>query len=284
MRRSSTRTDDDCVVFSGPTVQLALAAARSACGPHVQVLRAVRVQVGLRGLLGQARFDVSVRRPVTTTVTVLPVQPPGEDPVLGALDELLEAADERERLAAGEQVDDTAWSWAQQQEVDRLLTELTARSGAQGRREQHPAPDVATHEVPPPGATAADGGAPEDALAEEAVVVPDQGLGSGWDRAELRRLGVPAAVLSRLPVEDPADDAGWRRALRAAIAAVVPAPARPDEQHPVVVSGHGLLGAVAVLRAGAEDGATPGTISYDGKRRTATPATLVEVLASCARS
>jgi len=267
-----SRTDPgDEAVFSGPTVQHALAAARAAHGPGVQVVRAVRRTPGLRGLLGRVRFEVAVRPPARTVSVVqgAPVPQratrtpsgPGVDPLRGALDGLLDAAEERERAVTGELVDDTAWTWAQQNDVGRLLEELTARSAP---ARAHPAPALAVHgELP-------------------AEVVPE--VGSGWDRDELRRLGVPAAVLSRLPVEDPPDDAGWRRALRAAIAATVPPAGRPGEHTAVVVSGYGLLGAVAVLRAGAEDGATPGTISHAGKRRTATPAALVEVLASCVRS
>lgn len=138
---------------------------------------------------------------------------------------------------------------------------------------RHPAPGLADHEA----AAATPGPSADPEAAEEQ-------MGTGWDREELRRLGVPAPLLSRLPVEDPSDDAGWRRALQTAIVATVPPPAQPDAQHPVVVSGHGLLGAVALLRAAIEEGATPGTISHEGRQRPATPAALVEVLAACARS
>lgn len=293
-------------MFTGPSVQRALAAARAAHGRDVQVLKAVRRTIGLRGLLGQASYEVVVRRRPPTAVTVLPSTTQaarGTDPVLGALDDLLLAADERERDAAGEPappadgvvrpgVDDSAWTWAQQQEVERLLEELAARSGTPGA---HPALDVTAHAPPPvalPGPVAQPASAGPHAAedSEQALHAADASAyspprsGTGWDRAELRRLGVPAGVLSRLPVEDPPDDEEWRRCLRRAIAAVVPAPGRPDEQHPVVVSGYGLLGAVEILRAGSEDAATPGTISWNGKRRAATPAAIVEVLASCARS
>lgn len=291
-------------MFTGPSVQRALAAARAAHGRDVQVLKAVRRTIGLRGLLGQASYEVVVRRRPATTVTVLPpaaaapVAARGTDPVLSALDDLLSAADERERDTTGDPtpsadgvvragIDDSAWTWAQQQEVERLLEELGARSGTPGA---HPALEMTAH-APAPAALPAPVAQPpaawpvaEDGEVEDALTYEPPRFGTGWDRAELRRLGVPAGVLSRLPVEDPPDDEEWRRCLRRAIAAVVPAPGRPDEQHPIVVSGYGLLGAVEILRAGSEDAATPGTISWNGKRRAATPAALVEVLASCARS
>jgi hypothetical protein len=273
-------------VFEAASVDLALRAARAAHGPDVQVVRALRVVAGVRGLLGQARYQVLVRPPVPVQVVVLPdteaaapapAEPvTGGDPLRSALDDLLDAADARERGAEAGPPDiveeDSGWSWAQQQEVDRLLADLDARVGTAAS--PHPALEMAAHETPPPLL-------PQD---DDEWAEVEDAPGSGWDRDELRRLGVPAAVLSRLPVEDPSDDAGWRRALQGAIEAVVPAPSKADAQHPVVVSGHGLLGVVAVLRAAVEDGLTPGTISFDGRRRPANPAALVDVLAAVVRS
>ncbi|MDP9407429.1 MAG: hypothetical protein M3P95_06075, partial [Actinomycetota bacterium] len=46
------------VLFSGPTLEGALAAARAAYGPRVRIVRAQRVRRGVRGLLGQVRYDV----------------------------------------------------------------------------------------------------------------------------------------------------------------------------------------------------------------------------------
>lgn len=327
----SARTDDDTEVFSGLTVDDALRAARTAYGPQVQVVRAMRVLAGVRGLLGQARYSVVVRRPPVTSVTVLrlpdaappaaPAAPPSGDAVSSALEDLLDAAEARERGPV-EPADDAGWSFGQQDEIAGLLAELGDRlTGAA----PHPAPDLAAHPeaAPWPGtrtrrtpgrrwlpeadelqAPPADDDRTVDGetvpptlsldevadAAYAAVPLPDAepgtapDLGPGWDRDELRRLGVPTAVLCRLPVEDPSDDAGWRRALVTAIASTVPPPAPPDALHPVVLSGHGLLGAIAVMRAALEDGVTPGTISWEGRTRPATPAALVDVLALRARS
>lgn len=260
--------------FTAATVELALAAARAEHGPGVQVVRALKVVSGVRGLLGQARYTVVVRRPlpvriqVETTVEVLPRE--DADPVRGALEDLLDAADAGERAAGP-----SDWQWSEPSEVDRLLAQLSRRGDAEAVR--HPALSVAEHDLPVDDS-------PADLGALLALPQHAEPPWTGWDRDELRRLGVPGPVLSRLPVEDPSDDAGWRRALVTAIAGTVPAPATADAQHPVVVSGHGLLGAVAVLQAAIEASATPGTISHDGRVRPATPAAIVDVLAACARS
>ena len=287
--RADAAAAEGTEVFEAASVDLALRAAREAHGPDVQVVRALRVVAGVRGLLGQARYQVLVRPPVPVEVTVLPTEPvapapagaayaDGGDPLRSALDELLDAAEERERGGPPDIVEeDTGWSWAQQQEVDRLLADLDARVGAE--TSPHPALEMAAHEAPLPAPATLDDLQDDDEWADL-----DDDPGSGWDRDELRRLGVPAAVLSHLPVEDPSDDAGWRRALQGAIAAVVPPPAKADAQHPVVLSGHGLLGVVALLRGAVEEGLTPGTISFDGRRRPANPAALVEVLAAVVRS
>ena len=283
------RADEDTETFSAASVDAALRAARAAHGAQVEIVRAMRVVAGVRGLLGQARYCVVVRPTPPTTTIVLPQEPAevSGDPVQVALDDLLDAAEEREREARQPVEQDLGWTWTQQHEVEHLLAELGDRLGPDAAR--HPAPAVAEHDEPAVSEVELDGDDDDGAVSGEAgpdpLMVPDApDLGPGWDRAELRRLGVPAAVLSRLPVEDPSDDAGWRRALVTAIASTVPAPAAPDAEHPVVVSGHGLLGAVAVMRAAVEDGATPGTLGHEGRHRPATPAAIVDVLAASARS
>ncbi len=101
---------------------------------------------------------------------------------------------------------------------------------------------------------------------------------TGWSRDALAALGVPPAVLAQLPATAPTDDLGWVVALTAAIAAVVPAPAAlATGEHPAVVHGHGVVGAVALLDAGSR-GLTPGTISHAGRTAAATPTELALVL------
>lgn len=308
------------VVFSGPTLEGALAAARTAYGPRVRIVRAQRVRRGVRGLLGQVRYDVHARLPGARPAAPAPDDrgptwpgtdrprprpAPGGDGLADALRDLVDAADSSERSVA-----EPSWSWNGEAEVGALLADVaTLRTARAERPSGHPALDLAAHaahaaHAAPAAAPAAPAapGAPlwRDLLADAVQpparpepprpaepVGPARPAPAGpalFDRNDLRGIGVPAAVLRRLPVEDPVDDGGWRRALQEAIEAVVPAPADPDDDHPVVVSGHGLAGVVAVLRAAVEDGAAPGTISHRGRRRQATPAALVEVLASCARS
>lgn len=311
------------VVFSGPTLEGALAAARAAYGPRVRIVRAQRVRRGVRGLLGQVRYDVHAVVPETTGTAAGAPAPPGRrahaarpaglaasvgaSPAGGvgladALRRLVDAADASEERSAAPEA---SWSWNGEAEVGALLEDVAALGGAErpDPRVEHPAPDLARHSSPgaSPKGVPADtvagswrnllvdaleptGAPPRRERARARPVSPAEPESVGWSRAELRSIGVPPAVLRRLPIEDPTDDAGWRRALQEAIAAVVPAPAEPDADHPVVVSGHGLAGVVAVLRAAVEDGAVPGMISFQGRRRQATPAALVEVLATCAGS
>lgn len=316
------------MIFAGPTLEGALAAARAAYGPRVKIVRAQRVRRGVRGLLGQVRYDVHARVPRTSgsVLSGTSIAPPptrsaraeagSEGPAPGlanALRDLVEAADERE----GASVARSAWSCTAEAEVGELLGDVAALGlAARGDLSSgHPVPDVALHGPAasrvasgpgvsrrvPESVTPRAGGAGwraalVDALDPVGAGEPHAGRvaafppapapvpSAGWDRAALRSIGVPPAVMRRLPVEDPVDDGGWRRALQEAIAAVVPAPAEPDADHPIVVSGHGLTGAIAVLRAAVEDGAVPGTIAGQGRCRPATPAALVEVLAGWARS
>ncbi|MDP9436202.1 MAG: hypothetical protein M3P93_13845, partial [Actinomycetota bacterium] len=99
----------------------------------------------------------------------------------------------------------------------------------------------------------------------------------GWSTENLVTVGVPAAVLEHLVTPPTPDDLGWLVALAGAITAVVPPPAEPDEAHPVVVSGHGLTGALAVLEA-ASRGTTPGTITHAGRTAPATATELALVV------
>lgn len=293
--------DSATEVFSGDTLDEALASARAAHGPQVRVVRAQRARQGFRGLLGRERYDVVVRLP-ETTVTVLSPEPAPRpepvrrprvrrreddgDPVHSAFADLLAAADESERAAPEE----PSWAWNGEEDVSALLHDLTAWSKKQLALEAgpHPAPELVASEGNTDRADRAHradrSGAPRREPAR-APARPRPPRRSGeWDRAHLRSLGVPHEILGRLPIEDPETDEEWRTALREAIAAAVPAPSSPDADHPFVVSGHGVPGAVAILRTAVRDGATPGMLTFEGRRRAAGPKVLVEVLASCVHS
>ena len=79
-------------VFTGDTLEEAMAAAVAGLGPDLTVRRARKVRAGVRGLLGRDRYEVLAvpaagrRRPL----------PRSADAVGSALDALLEAADEQE--------------------------------------------------------------------------------------------------------------------------------------------------------------------------------------------
>jgi hypothetical protein len=102
---------------------------------------------------------------------------------------------------------------------------------------------------------------------------------AGWSRVRLSRLGVPREVINKLPALDPIDDLGWLRALRIAIEAVV-RPAQPGASASAVVNGTGAASAMIILRAAAA-GATPGTLTMDGRTMPASPTELALAVRSC---
>ncbi len=185
-----------------------------------------------------------------------------------------------EPLVAGPPPEDEAWTpppsartLSPVPDEPPVRSRRSARDVAAPRRNRrstdapHPQPDVARHEeraVP----IAQERRAPEPA-AVPAPPAPSRARRSAapavgtWSKAALTRLGVPAAVLDDLDPPAPGDDLGWVVALTSAIAAAVPDPGEPDEKHPVVVSGHGLAGVVAMLDAGSR-GAAP---RHDHARR-----------------
>jgi hypothetical protein len=98
-----------------------------------------------------------------------------------------------------------------------------------------------------------------------------------WSKGALTRLGVPDGVLAELDPPPATDDIGWVVALTAAIAATVPEPGVPDEHNPVVVSGYGLPGVLAILDAGSR-GLRPGTVTTGGRTAPATATELALVV------
>jgi hypothetical protein len=157
---------------------------------------------------------------------------------------------------------------------------------------EHPDPAVAEHPVVvdldaappwppgdpatvPGGAEAGRDDAPPAQDAPEPATGPAAAQATGWSVARLQEVGVPSEVLAALPEDLPseADDLGWVGALAGAIAATVPGPAAADAEHPAVVDGHGVAGALAQLGAGVR-GVPPGTLTTAGRT---VPATAVEL-------
>lgn len=102
---------------------------------------------------------------------------------------------------------------------------------------------------------------------------------AGWSRVKLTRLGLPREVINKLPALDPVDDLGWLRALRIAIEAVLKS-TRPGADASAVVNGTGAGSAMIILRA-AVAGATPGTLTMDGRTMPASPTELALAVRSC---
>lgn len=98
-----------------------------------------------------------------------------------------------------------------------------------------------------------------------------------WNRATLRSLGVPHALLRRLPLDDPATSEQWELVLRELIEHSMSAPAPYTGSG--AVSGQGARGAAAVL-AGVEAGIPAGTVEINGVRFPATPSIVVLALRS----
>lgn len=269
--------DDEVVeVFSGDTLEEAMANAVAALGPELSVRRARKVRKGMQGLMGKDRFEV----------LALPAPRADGDALEDAFDALLSRAEEAEE--------------------ERVPARRTGESVAE--QHPHPAPLVAAHFTPPPTparstrrrpapAPATDPepdvvpvpvpraarSAPEPLLLEpepeRPAPAPRGKRGTGWSRTALQRLGVPKSVLQALPQDDPGDDLAWLTAVAAAIATVLPAPQAPGPACPLVVSGHGLAGALAMLKAAA-DGLVPGTLTTGDRTAPATPLELALVLRS----
>ena len=320
MLQPDASQDDEVVqVFTGDSLEQAMAYAVAALGPDLQVRRARKVRKGVAGLAGRDKYEV-VAAPAETA--------PDADPVENAFDALLSQAEQAELPA----------------ELQRPVRRTTRPAPEQAavptpRPTPHPAPSVADHDevlalvrarraappseleleleptpapepepevvvvpepvvvVAPPTAAPQAPAAPTSSVAKtpvatspvakrapgakrapraKSVPVPQP---SGWSRAALVDLGVPEEVLAGLPADDPSDDLAWAAALAAAIATVLPAPAVLSEADPVVVDGHGVAGALGILRA-AKLGLTPGTITTGTRTVPASAAELALVLRS----
>lgn len=260
-----SRDDEVVEVFTGDSLEQAMAYAVAALGPDLQVRRARKVRKGVAGLAGRDRYEV-VAAPAETA--------PAADPVDNAFDALLSQAEQ-----------------AEQPEQPRPVRRTTRPQAEPAPAvTPHPAPAVADHDelltlvrahevepvvVAPQAPAARKVPAKRASRPKAAPVTPPR----GWSRAALTALGVPDEVLAGLPAQDPADDLAWAAALAAAIATVLPAPAALSAADPVVVDGHGVAGALGILRA-ARLGLTPGTITVGDRTVPASAAELALVLRS----
>lgn len=242
-------------VFTGESLEEAMAAAVAALGPDLQVRRARKVRSGVRGLMGKDRYEV----------LAVPAGGgrPSPEAVTAALEGLLERAESEEAAAASAPARPIP---SRPHRAARVAPPVAAprRDPDLAELTTHPQPDVADHPSAGPLRTTPveampTGGTPS-AQGPELQSPP----GPGWSRERLHALGVPAAVLAALPKQEPSDDLAWLVALTEAVSATVAPPATADAEHPVVLDGHGMAGALALLEAGTR-GTPPGRLSVEGR-------------------
>ena len=279
-------------VFTGESLEEAMAAAVAALGPDLQVRRARKVRSGVRGLMGKDRYEV----------LAVPAGGGRSSPeaVTAALEGLLERAESEE--AAGTATPPAAATASTSRTPPpapepvpaatlRRSTPVAAprREPDLAERAPHPQPDLAEHRdhghtaslaASPTAPPTTEQASVEPVPAEPTPVEPGT-RGSGWSRTRLLDLGVPAAVVAAVdaalpagePTEGPsdrsADDLRWLVALTTAVAATVPPPAQADADHPVVLDGHGTAGALALLEAGVR-GTPPGRLTTGDRTVAAT--------------
>jgi hypothetical protein len=289
--QSARQSDEVVEVFTGDTLEQAMAYAVATLGPDLTVRRARRVRKGVQGLRGKETYEV---------VAVPAPRAASGDAVGTAFDALLAQAEEAEDLAQPQPVRRTT----RPAEPDlppvvlEAVPELAPVTPApeaivfdQEMLAPAPTPTAAKPVAKPvapkplaakPAAPRTRTTAPKSARTtaparRPAVPAPRRtGSESGWGRTALKQLGLPTAVLAALPAKEPKDDLAWVAALAKAFATVLP---EADPAAAVCVSGTGLDGVRGILAAGRK-GMTPGTITYAG--RTA-PATAME-LALCVRA
>jgi hypothetical protein len=297
-------------VFTGDTLEEAMAFAVAALGPDLSVRRARKVRRGVQGLVGKDRYEV---------VAIPAPSVSSEGAVESAFDALLFQAEEAEEPSG------------------RLRR--TTRPALAPPAVPHPAPAVAQHvvrqrepsrpepvellalpapvepvfleaevDLPPivvpqavalpalpvtevvaevttaPIAELTDAPAPTakpaPAARKRAPRTPKPVPAAsppGWSLQALADLGLPPSVLAALPSDEPADDLAWVVALAVAMTAVLPAPAALDAAHPLVVNGYGIAGVIGLLDAAAR-GLTPGTITVGDRTAAATAAELALVV------
>ncbi len=297
--------DEVVEVFTGDTLEEAMAYAVATLGPDLTVRRARKVRKGVQGLRGKETYEVAA---------VPAPRASSEDAVEDAFASLLQDAESREE--AHQPAPAPVRRTARPSVAAALREPSVPADSPPAAPAAVPEPDLAVLPVPASAAPAPGGRTARSAPARAAVparrtqgkartstalatlpstavavrrpttapveshraVAPPVAPGTPrWGRAELAALGLPRRVLDALPARPPRDDAAWIGALSKAFATVLPPPGAPDETHPVVVNGYGVEGVVGLLKAAAK-GMTPGTITVDGRTAPATPTELALVV------
>jgi hypothetical protein len=278
--QSAQQSDEVVEVFTGDTLEEAMAYAVATLGADLTVRRARRVRKGVQGLRGKEKYEV---------VAVPAARPPSDDALGSAFDALLAQAEEAEDATSSVPVRRTTRPAHADQPpvVLEAVPELMPVSPApeaivfdQEMLAPAPAPAPApVRKAPAAKRAPARKPSPRATTPARVATAPAPrrtGSESGWGRTALKQLGLPTAVLAALPAKEPKDDLAWVAALAKAFATVLP---EADPSAPVCVSGAGLEGVRGIHAAGRK-GMTPGTLTYAG--RTA-PATAME-LALCVRA
>ncbi len=302
-------------MFLGDTLEQAMAFAVAALGPDLTVRRARKVRRGVQGLVGKDRYEV-LAVPVATSPgvggavasafdalleqaeqqevprhrrTTRPAQDvhvlvapaaPHPAPEIGEHQELLALlAPAAPALVAVEPAPPepvlplVPSSRATAEDVAPAAAEKPTPPAPPVRRARTPATPAPPAEPRAAAKTTSRTSRAKAPRAPRPVAAPP----TGWSRATLVHLGLPAQVLAALPAVDPVGDLAWAAALADALATVLPEPQSLSEQHAVVVDGHGLQGVLGIVQAAAL-GLTPGTITSAGRTVPATPSELALVV------
>jgi hypothetical protein len=279
-------------VFTGDTLEEAMAFAVAALGPDLSVRRARKVRRGVQGLVGKDRYEVvAIPSPSVSTEGAL-------DSAFDAL--LLQAQEAEEPAGRSRRTTRPALAPAAVPHPAPAVAEHTERLSEPRRPEpveliarvepvfvepvnvvfQPVALDPPLPAVDQPAAakrTRAAKAAPAAAPTKRAPRTKKVAMATGWSLQALADLGLPTSVLDALPQDEPADDLAWVVALAVALSAVLPAPAALDADHPLVVSGYGMPGVIGLLDAAAR-GLTPGTITVGDRTAAATATELALVV------
>ena len=263
---SAPQSDEVVEVFTGETLEEAMAYAVASLGPDLTVRRARRVRKGVQGLRGKETYEV-VALPAPRAASPA-------DAVGSAFETLLHQAEQAEevepvpvRRTTRPAADAPPVVLAS---VPLPRTELFDQTLLPPIEAPRQAPRAARPPAPP---------APRQQRVRAAAPRPAPRRteeSSGWSRRALSQLGVPRAVLAELPENDPRSDLAWVRALTRALETAVPP---YDADATVVVSGVGLEGVLGIVAAGRK-GLPPGTITYDGRTAPATATELALALRS----